>query len=110
MEITMATTKSTKPNKSAFIRALPPEMSAADAVEKGKAAGLTFSMNFVSAIRSKVKSKTKKPAKATGKHGPRPTTKGMSASDFVRSLPATMRPGDVLAAAAAKGIKMSRNL
>lgn len=111
----MATKKSSRPNKSAFIRALPAEMTAAEAIEKGKAAGLTFSANFVSAIRSKVRTGTKgkvarKPVSAKGQRGPKPKTAGMSASDFVRSMPASMKPADVLAAAKAKGIKMSRNL
>lgn len=118
----MATSKSGTPNKSAFIRGLPPELSAADAVEKGKAAGLTFTTNFVSAIRSKAKAgskpQAKKAAKAKGrpgrkpgaKRGPKPKDGQMSASDFVRSMPAAMKAGDVLTAAKAKGLKMSRNL
>lgn len=95
------------PNKSAFIRQYP-DAPAADVVAKGKAAGLSFSPAFVYAIRSKSR---KGGATKAGPGRPAAAAGGaMTASDFVRSLPATMKAKDVVLAGKAKGIKVSPNL
>jgi hypothetical protein len=113
------------PNKSAFIRGLPVDMSAAEVVAKAKADGLAISTNFVSAVRSKMKAGGK-PGKSAGskakpgpkpkagrkaRSGPQPREDGKpSASDFVRSMPAEAKASEVVAAAKKQGIKMSTNL
>jgi hypothetical protein len=95
-------------NKSAFIRALPADMPAADVVAKAKAAGLVLSPAFVYAVRSKAKGK--KPGGAKGGRG-RPATGGKpTASDFVRTQPASMGAAEVVAAGAKQGFKFSTNL
>jgi len=94
------------PNKSAFIRSLPADMPAADVVAKAKAANLKLTPAFVYAIRSKSRNKS-----TTGaKRGPKPATGKPSASEFVRSQPASMKASEVVAAGAKQGIKFSTNL
>jgi hypothetical protein len=95
-------------NKSAFIRNLPAETSAADVVAKAKAAGLTLTPAFVYAVRSKSKAKSggaPQGARTRAARGGKP-----SASDFVRTQPATLAASDVVAAGAKQGLKFSTNL
>jgi hypothetical protein len=94
------------PNKSAFIRSLPADMPAADVVAKAKAANLKLTPAFVYAIRSKSRNKSSSGAK----RGPKPATGKPSASEFVRSQPASMKASEVVAAGAKQGIKFSTNL
>ncbi len=94
------------PNKSAFIRSLPASMPAADVVAKAKAANLKLTPAFVYAIRSKSRNKSSSGAK----RGPKPATGKPSASEFVRSQPASMKASEVVAAGAKQGIKFSTNL
>jgi hypothetical protein len=94
------------PNKSAFIRSLPADMPAADVVAKAKAANLKLTPAFVYAIRSKSRNKRSSGAK----RGPKPATGKPSASEFVRSQPASMKASEVVAAGAKQGIKFSTNL
>lgn len=110
----MASEKNGRPNKSAFIRQHP-DASAAEVVEKGKAAGLAFSPAFVHAIRSKMragkKPKAKRGRKPRSTSGRQPRAAGKpSASDFVRSMPVTMKAKEIVTAAKARGIKLSANL
>ncbi|HVW26992.1 MAG TPA: hypothetical protein VHC69_16615 [Polyangiaceae bacterium] len=81
-------------------------MPAADVVAKAKAANLKLTPAFVYAIRSK--SRNKGPSGA--KRGPKPATGKQSASEFVRSQPASMKASEVVAAGAKQGIKFSTNL
>ncbi len=92
-------------NKSAFIRNLPAETSAADVVAKAKAAGLTLTPAFVYAVRSKSKAKSGGAPRTRAARGGKP-----SASDFVRTQPATLAASDVVAAGAKQGLKFSTNL
>jgi hypothetical protein len=97
------------PNKSAFIRGLPADMPAADVVEKAKAANLKLTPAFVYAIRSKARTKGA-PKRRGAKPGRKPASGGQSASDFVRSQPASVKATDVVAAGAKQGLKFSTNL
>jgi hypothetical protein len=96
-----------RPNKSAFIRNLPGDMPAVEVVAKAKAADMKISPAFVYAIRSKLRKKS--PAKSA-KRGRKPASGKPTASEFVRTQPATMKAGDVVSAGAAKGLKFSTNL
>jgi hypothetical protein len=104
-------TKGSGPTKSDFIRQHP-SRSVAEVVAKAREAGMSVSSVLVYKVRGRT---NPKPAKGTpgpkpnGKRGPKPKN-GMTASDFVRSMPVTMKAKEVLAAAKAKGIKLSRNL
>lgn len=95
------------PNKSAFIRSLPADMPAADVVAKAKAANLKLTPAFVYAIRSKSRNNK---GSSGAKRGPKPATGKPSASEFVRSQPASMKASEVVAAGAKQGIKFSTNL
>jgi len=100
-------TTAKKSNKSAFIRNFPAETSAAEIVAKAKAAGLKLSPAFVYAVRSKAKNGEAKPSTGPG----RKVSNGqMSASDFVRTQPDTMKAADVVAAGAQQGLTFSANL
>jgi outer membrane receptor for Fe3+-dicitrate len=104
-------TNTPKPNKSAFIRSQPTELSAADVVEKAKADGLTITPGLVYEVRSQVQSKRKAKKTAAKKTSavtksaaqkPAKTTK----ADFVRKLP-TASPKEIIARAKAEGIKIN---
>ena len=64
----MSKTKSKSPNKSAFVRSLPEDLSAKEVVSKAKAAGMVLTENYVYTIRSAAKNK-KKSGKAPGRPG-----------------------------------------
>jgi len=102
----------TPTNKSAFIRSLPPDMPAGDVVAKAKDANLKITPAFVYAIRSKSRNKGRaKAAPARRKGRARKAAGGkVSASDFVRSQPSSMKAADVVAAGAKQGLKFSTNL
>ncbi len=61
----MASKKSNRPNKSAFIRQHP-DAPAADVVEKGKAAGLVFSPAFRSKAQVQVRTEAEDRRSAVG--------------------------------------------
>src|SRR5581483_390856 len=75
-------------------------------VAKAKAANLKLTPAFVYAIRSKSRNKRSSGAK----RGPKPATGKPSASEFVRSQPASMKASEVVAAGSKQGIKFSTNL
>jgi len=101
--------KGSGPSKSGFIRELlAKNMSPAEIVAKGKEAGLTISPVLVYKVRGR-EGLTKQ--SGTGaRPGRKPATGSISASDFVRSMPASARAGDVVTAGAAKGLKFTANL
>ena len=85
--------------KSAFIRNHL-DLSAAEIVAKAKAAGHTFT----SALVYKVKRRTKMRANQAKATPVTPTTRAAtSKASFIRSLPASASPKDVVAAAAKRG-------
>ena len=115
----MAAKKAAKKiTKTAFILSLPRDLPAAETVEKAKAAGIKgLSETYVYKIRSKTKTagspkKGKPGPKPKGKLKSAPKKKGGhgSASDFVRSRPASMSAKEVVAAGAKKGLKFSEGL
>jgi len=67
----MPKTKSKSPNKSAFVRNLPADMSAKDVVAKAKAANITLTENYVYTIRSAAKNKSKKGGTGRGPGRPK---------------------------------------
>ena len=91
------------PNKSDFIRQHP-NLSAQDVVAKAKESGVSISPVLVYKVRGRTKPGATKPRRG------RKSSRGATASDFVRSMPVTMPAKDVLAAAKTKGIRMSANL
>jgi hypothetical protein len=62
---------SKSPNKSAFVRGLPGDMSAKDVVAKAKAAGITLTENYVYTIRSAAKNKSTKGGTGRGPGRPK---------------------------------------
>ncbi len=70
----MPKTKSKSPNKSAFVRGLPENLSAKDVVTKAKAAGMTLTENYVYTIRSAAKNKSKKGGTGRGPGRPKGST------------------------------------
>jgi hypothetical protein len=65
----MAAKKSSKHSKAAFVRALPSTLSAAEVVEKAKAAGISLEVGYVYNIRSTAKAagKGRGASEASGK-------------------------------------------
>lgn len=92
------------PNKSDFIRQHP-KLSARDVVAKAKESGISISSTLVYNVRGRAKPRA---AARLGRRAKSST--GATASDFVRSMPVTTPAKDVIAAAKAKGIRMSANL
>jgi len=72
--------KSKTPNKSAFVRNLPGDMSAKDVVAKAKAQGITLTENYVYTIRSAAKNKAKKGGTGRGPGRPKGSRGGASSS------------------------------
>jgi len=91
------------PNKSDFVRQHP-NLSAAEVVAKAKESGISISPVLVYKVRGRAKPGAAKTRRAWK------SSKGGTASDFVRSMPVTTPAKDVIAAAKAKGIRMSANL
>src|SRR5262245_63123223 len=83
------------PNKSDFIRQHP-NLSARDVVAKAKEAGISLSPVLVYKVRGRTK-----PGATTRPRRKWKSSKGATASDFVRSMPVTMSAKDVIAAAKA---------
>jgi hypothetical protein len=83
----MPKTKSKSPNKSAFVRGLPENLSAKDVVSKAKAAGMTLTENYVYTIRSAAKNKSKK-GTGRGPGRPKGSTSASSAGSSSGSLEA----------------------
>jgi hypothetical protein len=81
------------------------DLSAAEIVAKGKAAGHTFTSDLVYKVKDRTKMRARgNQAKATPVT-PAPTTQAAptSKASFIRSLPASASPKDVVAAAAKRG-------
>ena len=72
----MAAKKSSKQSKAAFVRALPSTLSAAEVVEKAKAAGLSLEVGYVYNIRSTAKTAGR--ARTAGDTSSRVKTNGTS--------------------------------
>jgi len=100
------TSKKTQISKSGFIRQQPSTMSAAEIVEKGKAAGLTIRPGLIYEVRRATKAKkgtVKKTASRVTKKSKMPTTQ--SKADFVRSN-RSLSPQEIVAIAKAASIKL----
>ena len=93
--------------KSAFIRNNI-DLSAAEIVAKAKAAGHTFTSDLVYKVkrRTKVKERANKAKAAPLKPAPTTRPAPTSKSSFIRSLPASASPKEVVAAAAKRGWKI----
>ena len=72
----MAAKKSSKHSKAAFVRALPSTLSAAEVVEKAKAAGISLEVGYVYNIRSTAKTAGK--ARSVGDSSSRAKSNGTS--------------------------------
>jgi hypothetical protein len=106
-----AGTKKTGPNKSDFIREkLQAGMNPVDIVAAAKGAGITIAPALVYKVKGRSTGKAKPAPKPKSKRGPKPKDGKMSASDFVRSMPASMKAKEIAAAGKAKGIKVSSGL
>lgn len=98
--------KGSGPSKSDFIREkLKAGLSAADIIKAGAGAKMTIAPSFVYKLKSKLSGGGGKKTSGPKKKGGRG-----SASDFVRSLPASMSAKEVVAAGAKKGLKFSEGL
>jgi hypothetical protein len=116
-------------SKSQFIRELPANLPAAEVVSKAKEAGLSFSIPYVHSIRSQArKAGAKKPGRKPGRPAGKPTgrpvgrppkaaaakpskpssSRKQEKADFVRSMPASMSPKDIVAEAAKRGLSLSK--
>ena len=85
----MPKTKSKSPNKSAFVRSLPADMSAKDVVAKAKAGNIVLTENYVYTIRSAAKNKSKKGGTGRGPGRPKGSKSGSSVSSGGSSRPAS---------------------
>jgi hypothetical protein len=109
--------KGAGPSKSDFIRSNP-DLSAKDLVAKATETGLSIAPILVYKVRGRAKVKAPKAAKApaapkvasASKPGPKPKDGKMSASEFVRSMPTTMKAKEVSEAAKTKGLSVSSGL
>lgn len=125
MELTMASRKKTGgrpkkgsgPSKSDFIREkLKAGMSASDIVKAGAGSGMKIGTSLIYNVKGRMggkaasAGKASTPPKPNDKPGPKPKSGKMSASDFVRSMPPSMKAKEITAAAKAKGIKVSSGL
>ena len=81
----MPKTKSKSPNKSAFVRSLPADMSAKDVVAKAKAANIVLTENYVYTIRSAAKNKSKKGGTGRGPGRPKGSKSGSISSGSVET-------------------------
>jgi hypothetical protein len=113
---TKAAAKEKTPTRSAFIREkLGAGMNAADIVAAAKAKGLAVTPGLVYVVKGRA-TRRKPAAKKTpgprpkGKPAPRPRAGKMSASDFIRSMPATMTAKELGEAGKARGLKVSASL
>lgn len=93
---------SSGPNKSDFIRQHP-NVAASELVAKAKENQLSISRALVYAVRGRAN--PKRSAKSNTKPGPRSTNGRMTASDFIRSQPSSMKAKDVVDAATKAGVK-----
>jgi len=102
-------TNTPKPNKSAFIRSQPAEVSAAEVVAKAKADGLTITPGLVYGVRSQLKAtrKAKKgAAKKTSAAKKGAATKPVrSKGDFVRKFP-KLSPQELVTKAKTEGVQL----
>jgi hypothetical protein len=94
--------------KAHFVRSQPSTMSAAEVVEKGKAAEIAVSTHYVHKVRAqaKVKAKANKVSKSGKSTKPRtPNKKTTTKAAFVRAN-AMLSPQEIVAKAKATGIKL----
>jgi hypothetical protein len=101
--------KSSKPNKSDFVRGQPAELSAAQVVAKAKEAGLNITPALVYTVRSSLKVKgapEATPAPAAAK----PASDKGTASEFIRSLPTSVSANEAAAQGAAQGYSFQAGL
>ncbi len=106
-----------KQTKTAFVLSFPQETPAKDVVAAGAAQGIRLSEKGVYKTRYLARNKAPKAAakavnpaaKAAKKPGKRGPGDG-SGSAFIRSQPASMKAGEVVAAAAAQGITITAGL
>jgi hypothetical protein len=96
--------------KAHFVRSQPSTMSAAEIVEKGKAAEIALSTHYVHKVRAqaKVKTKASKVSKSGKRTKSRTINKTTSKAAFVRAN-ATLSPQEIVAKAKAAGIKLETN-
>ncbi len=97
--------KSNEPNKSAFVRSQPIELSAAEVVAKAKEAGLSITTALVYKVRSVKKSKGSgkaKKSKATASKSKQAGGK-LSSSAYIRAQPASMSAKEVAAKGSTEG-------
>jgi len=114
-----------KQTKTSFVLSFPPDVPAKEVVAKGAEQGISLTEKGVYKTRFLARSKLKKagqkavkktPPKAASKKAPKAQTKGKrgpgdgSGSAFVRAQPTSMKAGEVVAAAAAKGISITPGL
>src|SRR5689334_16714780 len=81
------------PSKSDFIRQHP-NLSAAAIIAKAKERGISMSPALVYSVRGRAT--PKRGAQSSSKPGPKPKNGKMTASDFIRSQPRTMKAKDVV--------------
>ncbi|MBM4362542.1 MAG: hypothetical protein FJ104_07660 [Deltaproteobacteria bacterium] len=99
------------PTKADFIREkLAAGMSPAAIVEAAKEQGVEIGSTMVYKVRARAAGKATVAAPATTGDAQPTAGKKMTASAFVRTLPADMGPADVIAAGAKAGYKISRGL
>jgi hypothetical protein len=97
----MAAKKDGKRSKAAFVRALPATLSAAEVVERAKAAGIPLEVGYVYNIRSS--------SKALGKRGGSRTTVGPRArSTAGRGSPSDTSPAEALLKAVGAELGLAR--
>lgn len=130
---TSKTSKVQSPSKTAFVLALPADLSVGEVVKKAKAAGMTLSPNYVSNIRSSAKAATKNSsgkskapkAAAAAKVGAAPKAPArepdqaaampasvaptLTITEFIKSQPRNIPAADVVAAARKAGLTIDTN-
>jgi hypothetical protein len=106
----------TEKTSSDFIREQPPTTSAAEVVEKGKAAGFTFDASLVGKVRRRTLSnashgRTRRTAARSPSTAPSPRSRKpvTSKAEFVRTLPSSTPAKEVVAKARAAGISITEN-
>jgi hypothetical protein len=97
-------------SKTAFVRGLPKDLPAKDAVAKAKEAGIEVSEGYVYKIRSAAKvGSSKGPTTPKANRGPAArTSSAVSKTDFVRSLPPDTSYADAAEKAKGLGIDLSK--
>jgi hypothetical protein len=115
---TKASAKTRGVNKSAFVRELSDDLSAADVVEAAAKKGIKLSAAQVYTIRANARradakggaSTTKAPSVAVEGGAPASGAATKNRSAFIRSLPVTMPAAEVVARAKATGLTLNAGL